>query len=469
MASIKFFTRTTSKDSMSVIHVTISLGRGKQFYLNSGLKVFNDAWSNTTQGIKPRYRYSEIYTQAMGSQLETKLLALRTFLMSKIIDDVQGTLTKEHIQNLIYEFHHPQRTYKKRRNDPDEHCPKRETLLQFIERYVQEIESGKRLNNKKLRYAYYTIKNYKGFLVQFKLYCQVKKQKFDFDDIDLKFYDTMVAYFTNKGYSPNTIGRHIKELKIIMRTAYDEGLTDNKIVENRKFKVLTADVENIALSEKELDKLANVFLGKHETELRQTRDVFLIGCYLAQRYSDYSRINPAMIKTLDSGEKYIDLVQKKTGTRVQIPLNPRCQNILEQYNYQFPKLANVTINKNIKEIARRAGITENVTIHFIQCGEKRETTLPKYELITTHTARRTGATNMVLAGVPIEECMAVTGHKSRAQFERYVKISLQQMLTKLVNNPYFKTGGSYNPMLSPETLLNQFKLFMSSMFANQQQ
>ena len=74
MASIKFFTRTTSKDSMSVIHVTISLGRGKQFYLNSGLKVFNDAWSNTTQGIKPRYRYSEIYTQAMGSQLETKLL-----------------------------------------------------------------------------------------------------------------------------------------------------------------------------------------------------------------------------------------------------------------------------------------------------------------------------------------------------------------------------------------------------------
>lgn len=176
-----------------------------------------------------------------------------------------------------------------------------------------------------------------------------------------------------------------------------------------------------------------------------------------------------MIKTLDSGEKYIDLVQKKTGTRVQIPLNPRCQNILEQYNYQFPKLANVTINKNIKEIARRAGITEDVTIHFIQCGEKRETTLPKYELITTHTARRTGATNMVLAGVPIEECMAVTGHKSRAQFERYVKISLQQMLAKLVNNPYFKTGGSYNPMLSPETLLNQFKLFMSSMFANQQQ
>ena len=45
MTSIKFFTRTTNKDSMSVIHVTISLGRGKQFYLNSGLKVFNDAWS----------------------------------------------------------------------------------------------------------------------------------------------------------------------------------------------------------------------------------------------------------------------------------------------------------------------------------------------------------------------------------------------------------------------------------------
>lgn len=467
MANIKFFIRSTNKDSLAIVHIGISLGRGKQFYLDSGFKVLTDAWSNTVQGIKPRYNYSDVYTQKMGAQLTSNLLELKKFITTKIAEDVPGNLTSDGIKALVTSFHHPKRAYRNRTGQKKSDVSGPETLMQFIERYTQEIESGKRLNRDKMRYSKYTIKNYQGFLVQFRLYCEVQKYQYDFEDINLQFYDAFVSHFTNKGYSINTIGRHVKELKIIMRTAYEEGLTDNKAVENRRFRVLTTEVEKISLSVKELEKIAKLYIPEDAVRLRESRDLFLIGCATAQRYGDYSRIGPSMVKKLDSGEKYLDMVQNKTGVRVLVPLTPQCEEILKKYHNRSPKVTNDELNIDIKEIGRRAGINEPVTIHNIQRGEKVATVFPKYELISSHTARRTGITNMVLAGVPIEQCMAVSGHKSRAQFERYVKISVQTMLMKLVNNPYFKTGSGGNPVISSDVLFNQFKLFLASITTNQ--
>ncbi len=99
-----------------------------------------------------------------------------------------------------------------------------------------------------------------------------------------------MAWFSAKDYSINTIGRHVKELKIIMRAAREEGLHDNGMIESRKFRVLTADVENIYLTESEIRAIADLDLSgdKHKDI---ARDVFLVGCYTAQRFSDYSTIN----------------------------------------------------------------------------------------------------------------------------------------------------------------------------------
>lgn len=467
MANIKFFIRSTNKDSLAIVHMGISLGRGKQFYLDSGFKVLTDAWSNTVQGIKPRYRFSDVYTQKTAAQLMADLLELKKITTAKIAEDVHGCLTLDSVKALVEAYHHPKKTYRTRKGGKKGDVAGSETLIQFIERYTQEIESGKRLNRDKMRYSKYTIKNYQGFLVQFRLYCEVKKYQYDFEDIDLSFYDAFVSHFTNKGYSINTIGRHVKELKIVMRTAYEEGLTDNKAVENRRFRVLTTEVEKISLSVSDLEKIAKLHISEDDVRLGESRDLFLIGCATAQRYGDYSRIGPSMIKKLDSGEQYLDMVQNKTGARVLVPLTPQCVELLKKYHNHSPKVTNDDLNVDIKEIGRRAGINEPITIHNIQRGEKVETVFPKYELISSHTARRTGITNMVLAGVPIEECMAVSGHKSRAQFERYVKISVQTMLMKLVNNPYFKAGRGGSPDISAEVLFNQFKLFLATMTMNQ--
>lgn len=63
--------------------------------------------------------------------------------------------------------------------------------------------------------------------------------------------------------------------------------------------------------------------------------------------------------------------------------------------------------------------------------------LQKCELVKTHTARRSGATNMYLAGIPTIAIMKITGHKTEKEFMKYIKITEEQTAMELMNHPYF--------------------------------
>lgn len=340
-------------------------------------------------------------------------------------------MTKTRLEKIIYSFHHPRSLTTGRR------VRTRESLGDYIARFTREMEEGTRLNIHKLRYGPSTIKNYKGFVVQFDEYCKAKRKQFDFADIDLKFYDDFVAWFTAKNYSVNTIGRHVKELKIIMRAAREEGLHDNGAIESRKFRVLTADVENIYLTESEIRAIAALDLSKNWHK-DVARDIFLVGCYTAQRFSDYSTINEGNIRTLENGQQVIDLKQQKTGNHVVIPVRPELQAILEKYDNRLPRTYEQKVNHLIKEIAREAGITEKVEVSYIENGEKKSRLVEKCDLVKTHTARRSGATNMYLAGIPTIAIMKVTGHKTEREFMKYIKITEEQTALELMSHPYFR-------------------------------
>ena len=58
--------------------------------------------------------------------------------------------------------------------------------------------------------------------------------------------------------------------------------------------------------------------------------------------------------------------------------------------------------------------------------EKLEIMIPKYELISSHTARRTYITISLKLGVPPEMIMKITGHKDRVSFQKYVRFDLEE-------------------------------------------
>lgn len=314
--------------------------------------------------------------------------------------------------------------------------PKANTLNDYIKLFIDEIESGVRLSSKKERYSKSTVKNFKGFKAQFDEFQKSKRKRFDFHQVNMDFYDDFVDFFVQKKYSPNTIGRHIKNLKIIMHYARDEELHNNTEIDRRKFKVLRAEVENVYLTEDELKKFYEIDLSEIP-HWDLARDVFLIGCYTAQRFSDYSKIKKEQIKTLDNEKKVLVLVQQKTGEKVIIPLKTEAKVILKKYNYTLPKTYEQKVNNYIKKVAEKAQINEPVQVETIKGGMRVKKIVPKFNLIKTHTARRSGCTNMYLAGIPVVDVMKISGHKSEREFLKYIKVSKEQTAHSLLNHPYF--------------------------------
>ncbi|MBP8239490.1 MAG: tyrosine-type recombinase/integrase [Saprospiraceae bacterium] len=103
----------------------------------------------------------------------------------------------------------------------------------------------------------------------------------------------------------------------------------------------------------------------------------------------------------------------------------------------IPRLSNQKLNKYVKEIVRTAGIVQQVTITEHRGGKMHVRKYAKWELVSSHTARRSFATNAVLSGIPALEVMKFTGHRSMASFLQYVRITGQETAINYASHPFF--------------------------------
>ncbi|MCX6303283.1 MAG: phage integrase SAM-like domain-containing protein [Bacteroidia bacterium] len=421
--------------------VNLFFNYGYYVITRDGKKKYTPLKFATGEKIKPCYWKDRPVYRAK----QVKEIDYQSF--NTILDNIEGAAKKvfrnERAANQLPTPDQLRDLLKKELNlIPELANPQRESLNEFIDRFNKEIESGSRQTKgrKKHRYTPGTVKNYKSFKNQFDAYQKSKGTKLDFNDIDMSFYNEFVNYFTEKKQSPNNIGKQVKCLKVIMRAALTETppLHSNNDINDKDFVTLREPAEEIYLNVSEIEKLENLNLS-YNKHLDKIRDVFLIGVYTAQRFSDYSRIRKENIRTLQSGTKVIDLKQQKTKEGVIIPIMPKLDSILMKYNYSIPRTYDQKVNKYIKEIAKDAGITEMIPVKRIQGGLEIEKDYPKYKLIKTHTARRSGATNMYLAGIPTVDIMKLTGHLNESGFLKYIKVGKEETADNLSKHPYFNT------------------------------
>ena len=183
----------------------------------------------------------------------------------------------------------------------------------------------------------------------------------------------------------------------------------------------------------------------------EVRDVFLAGCYTSQRFSDYSRINESNFSMHD-GISIITLTQEKTGTEVSIPIiNNNLLAILRKYDLNLPDIDNATLNQTIKVIMKRLSesvpslrqemVTRLTISQRAMEADGRKTfkrnangdvVVPRYDLVTSHTARRTGITLMYLSRIlDTHEMMSISGHKTESVFNDYIKLSGVELATNI--------------------------------------
>lgn len=306
----------------------------------------------------------------------------------------------------------------------------------FEDYYLPKLEDGSITyisQGIRKRYADATIKTKTRALKAFKKYeDKVLKRKIKFEDIDIKWHKDFVDKLEDQGKKTNYIGSLIKEVKVILRRTYQDGLHTNRIFEHRDFVTLTEKTTEIYLTQEELNKLEALPL---EGKDKAYRDAFLIGCYTAMRFSDYSKLD---LSYISSCGKNIENYHKKTGTKVVIPLHPFIKNTLNDEKYQNKgKLYNQKLNKKIKKFAEDAGITNMVKMKTTTKGKHVYESVPKHTMITTHTARRTGATLLYLDNIPLSDIMKITGHTSEMNLMKYIRVSEEETAQRLAKSNFF--------------------------------
>ncbi len=305
-------------------------------------------------------------------------------------------------------------------------------LVDYIEKsYLPGCESGVITflkDNQYRRYSKGTVKSKKGVLFALKAF-EAERFRIRFEKVDMDFYDSFLKWSEGKGHKINQMGKVIKEIKTVMRYAYEQGIHHNTTWENRKFSVLREDITSVALSKNELDRLMALPLTGTE---KYYRDAFLVGCYTALRINDYKEITLDQIKERD-GYKIIELTTQKTKAPVKIPIASEIEPILSDPSFYGRSLIEQKLNYKIKELCKRAGINEIIEVVRNNRGMQTITRHEKHELVSSHTARRTGATYLYNIHGRTLDVMQITGHKSERAFLKYIKISSEEVAERMAS------------------------------------
>jgi integrase len=203
-------------------------------------------------------------------------------------------------------------------------------------------------------------------------------------------------------------------LKALLNWCFDKDITPRFSLKH--IVTRTEEPETIYLNEDEIRLIEQTEPDCQQQDV--VKDLFLIGCETGLRFSDFTKIKPHHIL-----QKDIKIYQRKTKNKVTIPISARFRAILEKYNYELPEFNNITeFNKHIRALVERAGINENVTRMRRRGTTEVTEVFKKYELVSSHTARRSFCTNKFIKGMRTEAIMQFSGHKSERTFMRYLKI-----------------------------------------------
>ena len=88
----------------------------------------------------------------------------------------------------------------------------------------------------------------------------------------------------------------------------------------------------------------------------------------------------------------------------------------------------------MKEVCKIAEINDRVLKSITKGGKKQTTMHEKWELVSSHTARRSFATNLYNSGFPAVSIMQITGHRTESAFLKYIKVSKEEHAKMLMTH-----------------------------------
>lgn len=253
------------------------------------------------------------------------------------------------------------------------------------------------------------------------------------------FWNYFVPYLAAQGLKYSTIG-HIKaNLIAVLNWSSKYGVKLNPSYSEVDLPNYVSN--KISLTQDEISHICHFKIGKEPAysyrskkviklrknkieTLERVRDMFVLGCNLGQRYSDLVRLSPENFKN-----GVFSITQQKTGNKCYVPINTLSIDakitfaILEKYNYHAPYTGDINnYNTYLHELLRHIGedFLQEVYIDNKINGVITRETKKRYQLISSHSARRSFATINTLRNIPRSKILRATGHSSEKAFVRYI-------------------------------------------------
>ena len=246
--------------------------------------------------------------------------------------------------------------------------------------------------------------------------------------LNATFTEKIRGVETIKHYSKNYIAKEIKTAKQFANSAVKAGYIHS--YSHKGLQSNWEDADSVYLNWDEIGKLKALDFDPNSIS-GKVRNLFVFNCYLGLRYSDLYKLNKNRFSTLQN-QLLLTIRMKKVDEVVKFPILKSAEDILKIYNYELPEVCEPTYNEEIKSVCYRAGFTNLEFKRETRGGSKLILTIPKYQMVSSHTARRSFATNFDEDGVPIKQLMAVTGHTTEKAFKNYVKTKAETKFTEFL-------------------------------------
>ena len=410
----RFYLKDTKsiKSTMIYLQARYSINEKPQRVMLSAIdKVRLEEWDSVKQRVivsKKNLANSEInlYLDKMAS-------CFKSVMRNLALDNITpiASLVKERMEEML--------NLKAKVEQPEV------TFYSFVKTYIQESKSNKSTP---------TVKTYVTAFNRIKEFGNHCNKEFSFDDITLEWRVGFLSYLQEHYHiARNTEGKFIKIVKCILNEATERGINKNFAFRSKNFFQPLESVHKIFLTMAEIEAIAKVDLSEDKIK-DVVRDYFIIACLTSLRFGDFTRIKKEHIQ---NGR--IQMITNKTGQEVVIPISPLVNKVFLKYNYNLPKApCNQIFNRYIKDIGKQAELNELITITKTIGGVKKTKVYFKYNLLSSHTGRRSLISNCILEGINSSSVMLISGHKSHRVFSSYVRISQHQNADVLAEHNFFK-------------------------------
>lgn len=401
MATINFFIR--GKGNPCTIYTRFRDGRNIDFTASTR-KMINPNYWNSNKG--------EIINKAEFKgklNFQNDLLSLKSLIERKRNESITGNIVinREWLQNIILEWQGENTN-----NISD-------LLVDRIKAYMNILPT--RIRNGKVGVSKGTIRNFNTTVKRLEKFEKSKKRKYRITEIDFSFHVQYIKHARDTlGLSLNSIGKDIKHFKTVCSDSKDKGFNVNPQALSRNFNAPSEKTIFTTLNEIELRSIKEKDLEDVDY-LENARDWLIIGCWTGCRVGDLMKLDIKNVMTNQRGTKFIRYTQSKTGKTVNVPLHHDVQEIIESKK-GFPRpISDQKFNHYIKIVCKKVGLNQkiegtrqNKDTHFKEIGF-----FEKWELIRSHTCRRSFATNHYNR-FPNKHIMAITGHATERMLLNYI-------------------------------------------------